>query len=124
MPGAATAVPDFTFPVHGEDSPGALTGHGWGSHAFTGTALSKGAAPHAGEVVLGADAARTAKAGVGDTVVLETAGGRAGFRVSGLAEAGAGDTVGEGRAAGPRPGSPTPRRPCWPGTPARPTPSP
>lgn len=100
VPGAATAVPDFTFPVHGEDSPGALTGHGWGSHAFTGTALSKGAAPHAGEVVLGADAARTAKAGVGDTVVLETAGGRAGFRVSGLAEAGAGDTVGEGAGGG------------------------
>ncbi|MFH8446551.1 ABC transporter permease [Streptomyces sp. NPDC018026] len=100
VPGAAAAVPDFTFPVHGgDDASGALTGHGWGSHAFTGTALSKGAAPHAGEVVLGADAARTAKAGVGDTVVLETADGRTGFRVSGLAEAGAGDTAGE-RAGG------------------------
>ncbi|NEC35460.1 hypothetical protein, partial [Streptomyces rubrogriseus] len=58
--------------------------------------LTQGGAPHPGEVVLGADAARTAKAGVGDTVVLETADGRTGFRVSGLAEAGAGDTVGEG----------------------------
>ncbi|MFJ6065585.1 FtsX-like permease family protein [Streptomyces tendae] len=95
--GAAGAVPDFTFPVHGGDGPsGALTGHGWGSHAFTGTALTQGAAPHAGEVVLGADAARTARVGVGDTVALETAEGPADFRVSGLAEAGAGDTADEG----------------------------
>ncbi|NEB09740.1 ABC transporter permease, partial [Streptomyces coelicoflavus] len=97
VPGAATAVPDFTFPVRGGGAPaGALTGHGWGSHAFTGTELTRGTAPHAGEVVLGADAARTAEAGVGDTVVLETADGRAGFRVSGLAEAGAGDLAKEG----------------------------
>ncbi|MFF0701975.1 ABC transporter permease [Streptomyces tendae] len=97
VPGAAGAVPDFTFPVHGGDGPaGALTGHGWGSHAFTGTALTQGAAPHAGEVVLGADAARTARVGVGDTVALETADGHADFRVSGLAEAGAGDTADEG----------------------------
>ncbi|KPC69931.1 ABC transporter permease [Streptomyces sp. NRRL WC-3753] len=97
VPGAAAAVPDFTFPVRGGGAPsGALTGHGWGSHAFTGTELTRGTAPHAGEVVLGADAARTAEAGVGDTVVLETADGRAGFRVSGLAEAGAGDLAEEG----------------------------
>ncbi|NEB20549.1 ABC transporter permease [Streptomyces coelicoflavus] len=97
VPGAASAVPDFTFPVRGGGAPsGALTGHGWGSHAFTGTELTRGTAPHAGEVVLGADAARTAEAGVGDTVVLETADGRAGFRVSGLAEAGAGDLAKEG----------------------------
>ncbi|MER6324390.1 ABC transporter permease [Streptomyces coelicoflavus] len=97
VPGAATAVPDFTFPVRGGGAPsGALTGHGWGSHAFTGTELTRGTAPHAGEVVLGADAARAAEAGVGDTVVLETADGRAGFRVSGLAEAGAGDLAKEG----------------------------
>ncbi|CAM5499144.1 ABC transporter permease [Streptomyces violaceorubidus] len=100
VPGAATAVADFTFPVHrGGSSPGsapdALTGHGWGSHAFTGTALAQGAAPHPGEVVLGADAARTARLGVGDTVALETADGPADFRVSGLARAGAGDTAGE-----------------------------
>ncbi|MFJ6075603.1 FtsX-like permease family protein [Streptomyces sp. NPDC093065] len=100
-PGAATAVPDFTFPVHRDASAsGALTGHGWGSHVFTGTGLSRGAAPHAGEVVLDAAAARAARAGVGDTVVLETADGRAGFRVSGLAEAGAGDTAGEGAGGG------------------------
>ncbi|MEU1046858.1 FtsX-like permease family protein [Streptomyces sp. NPDC005897] len=101
VPGAATAVPDFTFPVRGGGSAsGGFTGHGWGSHAFTGTALSEGAAPHQGEVVLGADAARTAKAGVGDTVTLETADGRADFRVAGLAEAGAGDTTGEGAGGG------------------------
>ncbi|WLQ46987.1 FtsX-like permease family protein [Streptomyces poriferorum] len=91
VPGVAAAVPDFMFPVRlGED---ALTGHGWGSHAFTGTALTSGAAPRAGEVVLDAAAARTAKAGVGDTVALETAAGRADFRVSGLAGAGPGDAA-------------------------------
>ncbi|PPS72420.1 ABC transporter permease [Streptomyces sp. MH60] len=101
VPGAATAVADFTFPVHGgAAASGGLTGHGWGSHAFTGTALSKGAAPHPGEVVLGADAARAARLGVGDTVALETAAGSAAFRVSGLAEAGAGDTAGEGAVGG------------------------
>ncbi|MFE2358552.1 ABC transporter permease [Streptomyces parvulus] len=94
-PGAAAAVADFTFPVRqgaGADGRG-LTGHGWGSHAFTGTALTSGAAPGAGEVVLDVDAARAAGARVGGTVALETAAGRAGFRVSGLAEAGPGDTA-------------------------------
>ncbi|MFI0966441.1 ABC transporter permease [Streptomyces sp. NPDC021080] len=103
-PGVKAAVPDFTFPVHqGEDAltghggrshtfTGApLTGHGWDSHTFTGTRLTSGAAPRTGEVVLDAAAARAAKAGVGDTVVLETAAGRAEFRVSGLARAGSGD---------------------------------
>ncbi|MFF4712592.1 ABC transporter permease [Streptomyces eurythermus] len=92
VPGVRAAVPDFTFPVRQGDR--ALTGHGWGSHAFTGTALRSGAAPRAGEVVLDAAAARAARAGVGDTVVLETAAGRAGFRVSGLAQAGPGDLAG------------------------------
>ncbi|MEU6288700.1 FtsX-like permease family protein [Streptomyces sp. NPDC046988] len=101
-PGAAAAVPDFTFPVRqGAGAGGAgLTGHGWGSHAFTGTALTEGAAPGAGEVVLDAAAARTAKAGVGDSVALETAAGRAAFRVSGLAGAGPGDTAATGARAG------------------------
>ncbi|MFG2542559.1 FtsX-like permease family protein [Streptomyces sp. NPDC048594] len=101
-PGAAAAVPDFTFPVRqgAGDGGSGLTGHGWGSHAFTGTALTEGAAPGAGEVVLDAAAARAAQAGVGDSVALETADGRAGFRVSGLAEAGPGDTAGAGAGAG------------------------
>ena len=97
-PGVEAAVPDFTFPVR--QGNGALTGHGWGSHAFTGTAWSAGAAPRAGEVVLDATAARTAKADIGDTVALETAVGRAEFRVSGLAKDGAGDTAAAGAAAG------------------------
>lgn len=103
-PGAEAAVPDFTFPVrHGLRQGGAaLTGHGWGSHAFTGTALSAGVAPRVGEVVLDAVAARTAQADVGDTVALETAAGRTDFRVSGLAKAGEGDiaAAGAGGAAG------------------------
>ncbi|MEV0935288.1 FtsX-like permease family protein [Streptomyces phaeochromogenes] len=96
-PGAEAAVPDFTFPVR--QGNGALAGHGWGSQAFTGTALSAGAAPRTGEVVLDAAAARTAKADVGDTIALETAVGRTDFRVSGLAKAGMGDTA-AGAAAG------------------------
>ncbi|WP_210570475.1 FtsX-like permease family protein [Streptomyces sp. GESEQ-4] len=91
VPGAEGAVPDFTFPVRQGD--GALTGHGWGAHIFTGAALTSGAAPRIGEVVLDAAAARAAKAGVGDTVTLETAAGRADFRVSGLAQAGDGDVA-------------------------------
>ncbi|MGW3496013.1 ABC transporter permease [Streptomyces sp. NPDC001020] len=90
-PGAKAAVPDFTFPVRQGDS--ALTGHGWGSHAFTGAALTSGAAPRTGEVVLDAAVARAAKVGVGDTVALETATGRADFRVSGLAKAGSVDVA-------------------------------
>ncbi|MFB4422493.1 FtsX-like permease family protein [Streptomyces sp. QL37] len=96
-PGAETAVPDSTFPVRQGDA--AITGHGWGSHVFTGTALSAGTAPHSGEVVLDAAAARGAGAGLGGTVTLETAAGRADFRVSGLAEPGTGDTATAGSAA-------------------------
>jgi putative ABC transport system permease protein len=90
-PGAKAAVADFTFPVRQGD--GVLTGHGWGSHAFTGAALTTGAAPRSGEVVLDAAAARAVKAGVGDTVALETATGRLDFRVSGLVKAGPGDVA-------------------------------
>ncbi|MEV8433212.1 ABC transporter permease [Streptomyces chartreusis] len=86
--GVQAAVPDFTFPVRQGD--GVLTGHGWGSHAFTGAVLTSGDAPRAGEVVL---AASTEGVDVGDTVTLETAIGRAGFRVSGLAKAGSGDAA-------------------------------
>ncbi|MGW3911440.1 ABC transporter permease [Streptomyces sp. NPDC005070] len=89
VPQVKAAVPDFTFPVRQGD--GVLTGHGWGSHGFTDAALVSGTAPRTGEVVLDAAAAR---AGVGDTVSLETATGRADFRVSGLAEAGSGDVPG------------------------------
>ncbi|RSN99224.1 ABC transporter permease [Streptomyces sp. WAC 05379] len=86
--GVEAAVPDFTFPVRQGD--GVLTGHGWGSHAFTGAVLTSGVAPRTGEVVL---AASDKRADVGDTVTLETAIGRADFRVSGLAKAGSGDAA-------------------------------
>ncbi|MFF8534547.1 FtsX-like permease family protein [Streptomyces sp. NPDC015532] len=91
VPGVRAAVPDFVFPVRQGDAT--LTGHGWGSHAFTGTSLVSGAAPRTGEVVLDAVAARTAKAGIGATVALETATGRADFRISGLAKTGSGDVT-------------------------------
>ncbi|MFI1012963.1 ABC transporter permease [Streptomyces sp. NPDC020965] len=77
VPGAATAIGDVTFPVRTEKAP--LSGSGWGSSAFTGTRLTAGAAPGAGEVVLGGGAR------VGDRVTLETPGGKRDFRVSGLA---------------------------------------
>ncbi|QKZ16430.1 ABC transporter permease [Streptomyces chartreusis] len=86
--GVETAVPDFTFPVR--QGNGTLTGHGWGSHVFTGAVLTSGVAPGAGEVVLAASAEGV---DVGDTVTLETASGRADFRVSGLAKAGPGDAA-------------------------------
>lgn len=106
-PGAATAVADFTFPVraahegagatgreHDVSVPGGvLTGHGWGSHTFTGTALTAGSAPRPGEVVLDAVTADAAQATVGGTVALETLAGRRDFHVSGVAEAGPGDTA-------------------------------
>ncbi|WP_328663880.1 FtsX-like permease family protein [Streptomyces sp. NBC_00328] len=91
VPGVKAAVQDFAFPVRQGD--GTLTGHGWGSHAFTGAALVSGAAPRTGEVVLDARAARTAEAAIGDTVALEAATGRADFRISGLAKAGSGDVT-------------------------------
>ncbi|WP_419994934.1 ABC transporter permease [Streptomyces boninensis] len=117
-PGAKAAVPDFTFPVRtgdggsraagdGSQEPagsaparelrvpgGALTAHGWGAHAFTGTGLASGAGPGTGEVALDAATARAAKVAVGDTVALETAAGRQEFRISGLATPGAGDAAG------------------------------
>ncbi|MFC8946312.1 FtsX-like permease family protein [Streptomyces rochei] len=103
VPGAADAVADFTFPVRPAPDGaapgtrglpaegGALTAHGWGSHVFTGTELTDGSAPGAGEVVLDAATARAAKAAVGDTVLLQTSSGQHDFRVAGVARAGAAD---------------------------------
>ncbi|MFE2037646.1 ABC transporter permease [Streptomyces scopuliridis] len=111
-PGAATVVPDFTFPVRAADEGagsgarelpvpgGVLTAHGWGSHAFTGTALTTGSAPREGEVVIDAGTARAAKAAVGDTVALRTAAGQRDFRVAGVAKAGPADTTRNTGAAG------------------------
>ncbi|THA70627.1 FtsX-like permease family protein [Streptomyces sp. A0958] len=111
-PGAATAVADFTFPVHAPGGGagsgarelhvpgGVLTAHGWGAHTFTGTSLTAGSAPREGEVVLDAGTARAARASVGDTVVLETAAGQRDFRVAGIAEAGSAETVRDSGEAG------------------------
>lgn len=97
VPGARAAVPDFTFPVLAGGAP--LTAHGWGSHAFTGSALTRGAAPSPGEVVLAAGTARAAKTSVGGAIALETAAGRRTFRVAGIAEAAAADTGAAGGTA-------------------------
>jgi len=90
-PGVADAVADFTFPVRTEET--ALIAHGWGSHAFTGAALTSGDAPEAGEVVLSAAAADAAGFAVGDSVAILTASGQQDFRVAGLAEAGSADAA-------------------------------
>ncbi|MFD4179123.1 FtsX-like permease family protein [Streptomyces anulatus] len=119
-PGVAAAVPDFTFPVRAADpgtgsgsggagsglrelpvAEGAFTAHGWGSHVFTGTALTAGSAPRTGEVVLDARTARAAKAVAGDTVALDTAAGRRDFRVAGVAEAGSAEGARGGAAQAP-----------------------
>ncbi|MEO3763164.1 FtsX-like permease family protein [Streptomyces sp. B5E4] len=92
--GVAAAVPDVTFPTRlaaaegGPDGP-ALTAQGWGSHAFTGTALTAGSAPGADEVVLDRTTARAAGADVGDRIALVLPSGRKEFRVSGIAAASA-----------------------------------
>ncbi|MEU3946246.1 FtsX-like permease family protein [Streptomyces sp. NPDC029526] len=73
---------------------GVLTGHGWGSHTFTGAVLTEGSAPREGEVVLDARTARALGTGTGGTLPLDTAAGRRDFRVAGLAEPGPGDAPG------------------------------
>ncbi|WP_326795911.1 FtsX-like permease family protein [Streptomyces sp. NBC_01808] len=98
-PGVAAAVPDVTFPARlaaGEGAPDgpALTAQGWGSHAFTGTALTAGSAPGADEVVLDRATARAAGADVGDTVALVLPSGQQEFRVSGIAAAASAQTSG------------------------------
>ncbi|MFF9715571.1 FtsX-like permease family protein [Streptomyces sp. NPDC014603] len=101
-PGAAGAVADITFPVRPAADPaddarqarprGVFTAHGWGAHRFTGTTLTEGSAPGRDEAVLDPRTARALKAGVGDTVTLDTPAGRRDIRVAGLAEPGPGDT--------------------------------
>ncbi|MFG2754408.1 FtsX-like permease family protein [Streptomyces xanthophaeus] len=73
------AVPDVVFPVR--DAVGNTSeASGWGSTAFTGTQLSTGRAPGAGEVVLGGPARG------GDRVTLDTPVGPREFRVTGHTE--------------------------------------
>lgn len=89
--GAASAIPDLTFPVRVGDS--SLTAHGWGSHAFTGVRLTSGSAPRTGEVVLDGASARAAHLAVGDTVAVQTATGQRDSRVAGVAGGGPADTT-------------------------------
>ncbi|HET6855743.1 MAG TPA: FtsX-like permease family protein [Streptomyces sp.] len=93
-PGAAAAVGDVTFPVRGAADAGAgpaLTGHGWGSTAFTGTKLTAGESPRtSAEVVLDKGAAEQLGARVGASVRLDTAQGAQDFTVSGIAADGPG----------------------------------
>ncbi|MGW7137867.1 ABC transporter permease [Streptomyces xanthophaeus] len=73
------AVPDVVFPVR--DAAGSTSeASGWGSTAFTGTQLSTGRAPGAGEVVLGGPARGEAR------VTLDTPVGPREFRVTGHTE--------------------------------------
>ncbi|KNB50576.1 ABC transporter permease [Streptomyces caatingaensis] len=99
LPGVAAAVPDLSFPVRpgaGTTAPAAdWTGRPYataGLDTAAGTAaLTEGRAPRAGEVVLDAASARSARLATGDRVALAAPGGTATYRVSGLApEAGGG----------------------------------
>ncbi|MFI1863789.1 ABC transporter permease [Streptomyces jumonjinensis] len=80
--GVAAAIADVSYPVRpagdGGDGGSPLTAYGWGSTAFTGTELTSGSAPRAGEAVLGGGAR------IGDRIALETPGGKREFTVSGL----------------------------------------
>lgn len=102
--GVGAAVPDVTFPTRlaAEDGPdgAALTAQGWGSHAFTGTALTAGSAPGPDEAVLDRATARAAGADVGDTVTLVLPAGEREFRVSGLAAPAADPPAAGGGAGG------------------------
>lgn len=88
VPGVARAVPDTTLTVTPRTSDSPLTGHGWGSHAFTRTGIERGAPPRTDrDIVLAAATAKALHAGPGDTVTLATPLGERAFRVTGTARA-------------------------------------
>ncbi|WP_017592832.1 ABC transporter permease [Nocardiopsis potens] len=102
LPGVAEAVPELSFPalVLGADGhppadweDTARFGHGWSSAGLTPFLLLEGRAPDASdEVVLDAESAAEAGAGVGDRVDVEVAGTVRGHRLVGVVEAEAGPT--------------------------------
>ncbi|UNS97014.1 FtsX-like permease family protein [Streptomyces tubbatahanensis] len=95
--GVARVVPDVTATVGAHHPAATLTGHGWGSAAFTGTELTAGAPPRTDrDAVLDADTAAARGLAPGDTLRLTTAEGDRAFRVTGVARAGRED---EGTAA-------------------------
>ncbi|RCH68580.1 ABC transporter permease [Streptomyces sp. SDr-06] len=78
-PGAAAAIADLTLPVRTGENVRA-TAHNWASTAFTGTKQTSGTPPRPGEAV-------TASGAVGETITLDTPGGKREFRISGTAGA-------------------------------------
>ncbi|MBY8880777.1 FtsX-like permease family protein [Actinacidiphila acidipaludis] len=82
-PGVAAAVADIAFPVESAHLP-PLTGRDWAAHAVDGSAVTRGHAPGAGEVVLDAATARAAGLGPGDAVRFAAPGGTHTYRVAGL----------------------------------------
>ncbi|WP_369199984.1 ABC transporter permease [Streptomyces sp. PU-14G] len=97
VPGVERVVPDVTATVGAHHPAAALTGHGWGSAAFTGTELATGGPPRTDrDVVLDADTAAARDLAPGDTLGLTTADGDRTFRVTGVARPATAD---EGTAA-------------------------
>ncbi|MFI0713372.1 ABC transporter permease [Streptomyces inhibens] len=93
-PGVAAAVPDLSFPVQAKKKTGGalpvLTGRNFSAAALTApgsSALAKGHAPRAGQVVLQEAAARAAHLAPGDRVSLAAPGGSGNYVISGLASA-------------------------------------
>ncbi|MFD3513395.1 FtsX-like permease family protein [Streptomyces sp. NPDC058657] len=89
-PGVASVVPDLSFPVrydvparHAATAGAPLTA----GSASAASPLTAGRTPAPGEVVLSAQAARTAKVKIGDRIALTTPGGTRTYRVAGLAAA-------------------------------------
>lgn len=95
VPGVRTAVGERSFDAALTDRGGKAVGHAWDSAALTPYALDTGggAPAGAGEVVIDAQLARRAGAGVGDTVRIAAHGGSAAYRVSGVARPTAGRDV-------------------------------
>ncbi|WKU45242.1 FtsX-like permease family protein [Streptomyces sp. VNUA116] len=89
VPGVRTATGERTFDaaVLGGAAETKAQAHGWESAALTPYALTTGAAPARGEVVLDDGTARRAGARTGDRVRIAAHGGSASYRVSGVAAA-------------------------------------
>ncbi|MFJ9027388.1 FtsX-like permease family protein [Streptomyces sp. NPDC102274] len=101
VPGVRTAVGEISFPatlVTGDGrtlgglAGGEMLGHGWGTAKLTPFALRDGAEPRRpDEIVLDAETAARAGAGVGEEVRIATADGATAYRVVGLATPPEGD---------------------------------
>ncbi|WP_326690384.1 ABC transporter permease [Streptomyces sp. NBC_01795] len=84
VPGVSRAVPDVTFTLGSRHGAAPLTGHGWGSSAFTATRLRHGTPPRTDrDLVLDTAAAKALGARTGAEVTLTTPEGARTFHVSG-----------------------------------------